>query len=312
MTLILKQIKYDLSRYNNPGVAKQELADNIKLTMSPEFQKGFKGTVGAKQQLKAFASKEAKDILQRLGCPGLGSGGRTGFQDGATCLTKGVEKLRGDPTKYSPGDQANLRKLGKLAAKGGRTALFLKNVLGPAAIAGELIFEGGVAANKFMEGMPIKQALGESYINKYILGPKTQIDLEAERAKEMERGEEFAMAERGRRKAPFMARSTTADAQRLRKREQEMEQAFPTISPEEIDAMLKSQNLTVEDTGLGYEQIQDIVKESDQMQAIANAGGVANMAGGGIAAIRRPNAIPPESGPQPQGLENLKYYVTNT
>jgi hypothetical protein len=35
-------------------------------------------------------------------------------------------------------------------------------------------------------------------------------------------------------------------------------------------------------------------------------------AGGGIASIRRPNAIPPESGPQPQGLENLKYYVTNT
>jgi len=35
-------------------------------------------------------------------------------------------------------------------------------------------------------------------------------------------------------------------------------------------------------------------------------------AGGGIAGIRRPGAIPPESGPQPQGLENLKYYVTNT
>ena len=35
-------------------------------------------------------------------------------------------------------------------------------------------------------------------------------------------------------------------------------------------------------------------------------------AGGGIAGIRRPNAIPPESGPQPEGLENLKYYVTNT
>ena len=35
-------------------------------------------------------------------------------------------------------------------------------------------------------------------------------------------------------------------------------------------------------------------------------------AGGGIAGIRRRGAIPPESGPQPQGLENLKYYVTNT
>jgi hypothetical protein len=266
---------------------------------------------GVEQELGKFTKtdfKKFKSALQKIGCPGLASGGRTGFQDGTTCFNKGIEKLKGDPKKLSPGDQANLRTLGKSA----KAVRFLKNVLGPAAITGELIFEGGVAANKFMEGMPIKQALGESYINKYILGPKTQIDLEAERAKEMERGEEFAMAERGRRKAPFMARSATADAQRLRKREQEMEQAFPTISPEEIDAMLKSQNLTVEDTGLGYEQIQDIVKESDQMQAIANAGGVANMAGGGIAGILKPDAIPPESGPNPQGLENLKYYVTNT
>ena len=91
-----------------------------------------------------------------------------------------------------------------------------------------------------------------------------------------------------------------------------MEQAFPTTTPEKIDEILASQNLTVEDTGLDYGQIQDIIKRDSQMQAIADAGGVANMAGGGIAGILKPNAIPPESGPNPQGLENLKYYVTNT
>mgnify|MGYP003115229725 FL=1 len=37
------------------------------------------------------------------------------------------------------------------------------------------------------------------------------------------------------------------------------------------------------------------------MNKIAKAGGVANMAGGGIAGIRRPHAIPPKSGPMPQG-----------
>ena len=37
-------------------------------------------------------------------------------------------------------------------------------------------------------------------------------------------------------------------------------------------------------------------------------------AGGGLITLkpRRPNALPPESGPNSQGLENLKYYVTNT
>ena len=30
---------------------------------------------------------------------------------------------------------------------------------------------------------------------------------------------------------------------------------------------------------------------------------------GGIANVRRPGAIPPDSGPMPQGLESLLYYV---
>ena len=35
---------------------------------------------------------------------------------------------------------------------------------------------------------------------------------------------------------------------------------------------------------------------------------------GGLISLkpRKPEALPPESGPNPQGLENLKYYVTNT
>ena len=35
-----------------------------------------------------------------------------------------------------------------------------------------------------------------------------------------------------------------------------------------------------------------------------------DFAGGGIVGIRRPSAIPPEKGPQPQGLDYLKYYGT--
>ena len=182
----------------------------------------------------------------------------------------------------------------------------MKNVLGPAAITGELIFEGGIAVNKFMEGMPIKQALGESYINKYILGPKTQIDVEAERAKEFARGEEFAMAERGRRMAPFMAQSKEADAQRLKKREQQMEQAFPTTSPQQIDEILKTQGMTIQDFGMTYPQIQDFIKQDQQMQAIADAGGVANLAGGGIAKLAgKESGPPPEKGPNSQGLPGL-------
>ena len=53
-------------------------------------------------------------------------------------------------------------------------------------------------------------------------------------------------------------------------------------------------------------------RNPDYYEDFYASGGRAYYMGGGIAGIRRPGAIPPESGPQPQGLENLKYYVTNT
>ena len=47
-------------------------------------------------------------------------------------------------------------------------------------------------------------------------------------------------------------------------------------------------------TGLTAKQQRDLTNPMDFMAA-----------GGGIASIRRPNAIPPESGPTPQGLPSM-------
>ena len=43
-------------------------------------------------------------------------------------------------------------------------------------------------------------------------------------------------------------------------------------------------------------------EELDEYMLEKQSRGWSKMAGGGIASIRRPNAIPPESGPTPQGL----------
>ena len=94
------------------------------------------------------------------------------------------------------------------------------------------------------------------------------------------------MAKRGERMRPFMAQSATADAQRLKKREQQMELAFPTTSPQEIDEILKTKDLTIDDLGMTYPQIQDFIKQEQQMQSIADAGGVANLAKGGRAGFK--------------------------
>ena len=324
---------------------------------NPQFQKEAYRVSGLESEKNVIdflkdADNTTQIKLARIGCPGKATGGRVGFFQGenlTACAAKGVDKLKGDPRNLTPGDQQNLRSLGKST----KAVRFLKNVLGPGAVVGELIFEGGIAVNKFMEGAPIKQALGESYINKYLLGPKAQIDVDAERKKELlqrpvvntedvmtlqdtpfniQRGEEFAAAERGRRKAPFMAQSAMADETRRLKAMKEMKSLYETYSDKELmDMLAASQPLqqagispqdylnmiggteritpAVTSTLSGLEALRSNIQEQEAMQRIADAGGVANLAGGGIAEIRRPNSIPPESGPTPQGLLSVKNNV---
>ena len=105
------KVSYDLSRYKNPGVARDELVKNIELTMSPEFQKGMKQTVGATNQLKLFKSQKAKDILQMLKKAKIpcikGEGGQcTSIAD----YTKGYNKL---VQEGAEGSKAAITKLGK-------------------------------------------------------------------------------------------------------------------------------------------------------------------------------------------------------
>ena len=322
-----------LKQLNDQGLDIKKASKNVGYTI--QMPKGA-------QTINEFIDKPDQVRLAKIGCPGKGKadGGRIGFSNGQnliSCATKGVTKLQGDPSKLSPGDQANLRAL----TKSGKAIKFLKGVLGPGAIITEVLYEGGVAANKFFEGMPLKQALGESYINKYLLGPKTQIDLEAERAKEMAKGEEYAMAERGRRKGktifgiPLMAQSKAADEIRLKKREQQMEEKFPTYTNKDIDAILKQQNLDTPDQankelgydfgmqqkqpGIGdmeyneevaYNDINNMIRLDDRNRYFADnfrqekaGGGIAGLSGGDK------SGAAPTRGPQSQGLFSIRNNV---
>jgi hypothetical protein len=289
-----------LKQLSDQGLDIKKASKNVGYTI--QMPKGA-------QTITEFIDKPDLTRLAVIGCGRKAAfdGGRINFNEGQNviaCATKGLEKLQGDPGKLTPGDQANVRAL----AKSGKAVKFLKGVLGPGAILGEVIFEGGAAANKFMDqGMPIKQALGESYINKYLLGPKTQIDVEAERAKEFAKGEDFAMAERGRRMAPFMAQSKAADEIRLKNRMQQMEEVYPTVAVPQIDIALQDAGLTQQETGMTYPELQDYIKKESQMQAIADAGGVANLAGGGIAKMAgdRSGAMTRSMNPDSQGLSYL-------
>ena len=271
----------------------------LNLKQEKEFRKIVKAQAEAGKigQVKGLASfMKSQGITCRLA-------------NGVNCnmpqaYTKSLNELS---EKAAQGNTEAASKLKNFSSKALKTGRVLKNALGPLAVASEVALEGGIALNKTLEtGIPFKQALGESYINKYLLGPKLQIDVEAERAKEMARGEEYAMAERGRRMAPFMAKSKAADERRLKNRMQQMEELYPTTPIPQIDLALQDAGLTQQETGMTYPELQDYIKKESQMQAIADAGGVANLAGGGIAKEAGvPSGPPPESGPNSQGLRSL-------
>ena len=296
-------------RKNYLKFVKSKTGDNIAQTLEfPEVGKTRTfGEIGTDMQ--KLLSNEKFEQIKGLSSFMKSQGITCRLANGVNCnmpqaYTKSLNELS---EKAAQGNTEAASKLKNFSSKALKTGKVLKNVLGPLAIASEVALEGGIALNKTLEtGVPFKQAFGESYLNK-LLGPKTQIDVEAERAKEFAKGEEYAMAERGRRKAPFMPQSATADAQRLKKREQEMEQAFPTMSVPDINLALENVGLTQQETGMTFPELQDYIKREDQMQSIADAGGVANMAGGGIAKMAgdRSGAMTTSMNPDSQGLSYL-------
>ena len=298
-------LKTDLTQSNFGDIYKR-VFDFIK---NPELQETFKES---KVSFKNLASQE-KNIMKQV--KGLSSfmksqGIACRLANGVNCnmpqaYTKSLNELS---EKAAQGNTEAASKLKNFSSKALKTGKVLKNVLGPLAIASEVALEGGIALNKTLEtGVPFKQAFGESYLNK-LLGPKLQIDVEAERAKEMARGEEYAMAERGRRKAPFVPQSAQADELRRIKAMKRMEEVYPTASKLDIDLGLQNAGMTQQETGMTYPEIQDYIKREDQMQAIADAGGVANMAGGGIAGLSGGDpcgAMLESMNPDSQGLRSL-------
>ena len=181
------KVSYDLSRYDNPNVARQELIDNIKLTQSNIFQKGMKDTVGSSNQLKLFKSKEAKEILsqlEKLGC-GKSAGGRIMFGNGTTCAIKGREVLeKGLKNGFKKSDVGLAQKIlgsGKFL----KDAVSLRGLFGPAALAFTAAAEAGIVGYDMLStGKSFKEAVGSSVFNS-LLGDKTKIDEVEERDKRM-------------------------------------------------------------------------------------------------------------------------------
>ena len=183
-------VTYDLSRYNDPNVARQELIDNIKLTQSDTFQKGMKSTIGSGNQLKLFKSKEAKTILSKLeelGC-GKSAGGRILFAEGTPdgkitkCARRGIQGMDEGLTtgKWKSPDQAKMaRNIAETAGKIGKTGIgarVVAELFGPVALATLPFFEAGIAGyDTITSGTPFKEAINKTLLSP-LLGDKLKAD----------------------------------------------------------------------------------------------------------------------------------------
>ena len=141
--------------------------------------------------------------------------------------------------------------------------------------------------------------------------------------------QEYLQGEQGKRMADFGVFSVPQgdDPVNLRrlKAMREMKNLYTQYSDEDLIKMLQNAGYNPQDiinlktterltpsfarTLGGLDSLRSQFQEEEAMQRIADAGGVANLAGGGIAEIRRPSSIPPQSGPTPQGLLSVKNNV---
>jgi len=141
--------------------------------------------------------------------------------------------------------------------------------------------------------------------------------------------QEYLQGEQGKRMADFGVFSVPQgeDPINLRrlKAMREMKNLYTQYSDQDLIKMLQGAGYNPQDiinlktterltpsfarTLGGLDSLRSQFQEEEAMQRIADAGGVANLAGGGIAEIRRPNSIPPQSGPTPQGLLSVKNNV---
>ena len=122
-----------------------ESAKNFKI--NPNLIKATSETIGGTDDINNLRP------LANIGCPNKkADGGRVNFADGqdlVACAIKGAEKLQNtDPKKLDPLAKSNIKTLTKTA----QGARFLKNVLGPGALAFEGLFALPFAALDFAEG----------------------------------------------------------------------------------------------------------------------------------------------------------------
>ena len=97
-----KQLSFDFKAKKKPTTVNEATIDFI-------VEKGRQPKPSEVLQIK----EKLKPLIEKIGCPGLAAGGRAKFQDGSTCYTRGVEKIKTGKLATAA-EKSNFSKLTKM------------------------------------------------------------------------------------------------------------------------------------------------------------------------------------------------------
>ena len=276
------------------------------------------------QTRKMFEDFNKRNLLPlaNIGCPNKKSaGGRVNFFDGqdlTACAIKGAEKLQNtDPKDLDAVAKSNIKNLTKTA----QGARFLKNVLGPGAIAFEGLFALPFAALDFAEGRKGSDIL-KNALSLGLMDSKLRQDELKEFFAGAGKGEEFINALESVKNISKQLSGTKKQRERaipkyniafdnFQKAMQPFMRVNPQLeagemfSPELLEKNLrktedaKKDVLKTYDERLKEREIGPYAKPFDFSYGEFSNGGIAGLSGGDK------SGPPPERGPDSEGLRSL-------
>ena len=307
---------------------KEKLPDPSIAIAPDEAGTQFKGTKLKSEKAENIIRLAKKELdylrpLANIGCPTKKSdGGRVNFSNGqdlTMCAMKGAEKLQNtDPKDLDGLAKSNIKKLTKTA----QGARFLKNTLGPVALAYEGLFALPFAALDYAEGRKGKDIL----MNALTLGLKDE-SLRKDELKEFfgsaGKGEEFIKAlndvqrlskqsftgtkKQKQRAIPLYNKAfdrfekTMQPFMRVNPQIEAGEMFSPELLEENLAATRDAEKKVLEsyDKRLREREIGPYSKPFDFSYGGFSNGGIAGLSGGDK------SGPPPERGPDSQGLRSL-------
>ena len=119
------------------------------------FKELYKTKKGKAEIIRQHGSY--KNLIEKIGCPGLAAGGRVGFADGSRCFNKGLQVMQ---TKNitSNAQARNIVKLSKAPKP------LLTKLLGPYGVGIDVVFEAGMIGTDVLKGKPLNEAVADNWI----------------------------------------------------------------------------------------------------------------------------------------------------